>query len=538
MADRAGEAGWDPSRSAAGNHNPWFITLILSMATFMVVLDTSIANVALLHIAGSLGVSVDESTWVITSYLVANAIILPVSGWLSEVIGRKRFYMLSVAMFSVASLCCGLAPSLALLVAARALQGIGGGGMAPVEQAMLADTFPPSKRAQAFAAYGVAVIVAPALGPTIGGYITDNASWHWIFFINVPIGALSLALVAAFVDEPPTLVRERKEMWRGGLRIDWVGFMLVALWLGFLEIVLDKGQESDWFHSSFIVGCAAASGLAFLCFLPWELLRDDPIVDVRLLGRRQFGTSFFVMLAVGAILFSTTQFMPQVLQSAFGYTATWAGLSLMPGGFASLISMMVAGQVSRFIQPRWMMAGALLWIGLAMWRFTSLAPQADFWWFAWARAIQMAALPFLFLTITSYSYVGLPPGKSGQASALINVARNLGGSIGVSLSQTLLARREQFHQARLVENVSSTSLAYQQTLKAATAYFVQHGYSMADAQRRAIAWIGQTVQGQAALLSYVDIFAALGLFALLLVPAAFLLQRVDLGAPRQPAAGH
>ena len=267
-------------------------------------------------------------------------------------------------------------------------------------------------------------------------------------------------------------------------------------------------------------------------------MRDDPIVDVRLLGRRQFGTSFFVMLAVGAILFSTTQFMPQVLQSAFGYTATWAGLSLMPGGFASLVSMMVAGQASRFIQPRWMMAGALLWIGLAMWRFTSLAPQADFWWFGWARAIQMAALPFLFLTITSYSYVGLPPGKSGQASALINVARNLGGSIGVSLSQTLLARREQFHQARLVENVSSTSLAYQQTLKAATAYFMQHGYSMADAQRRAIAWIGQTVQGQAALLSYVDIFAALGLFALLLVPAAFLLQRVDLGAPKQAAAGH
>ena len=537
MADRPGDAGWDPSRSAAGKHNPWFITLILSMATFMVVLDTSIANVALLHIAGALGVSVDESTWVITSYLVANAIILPVSGWLSEVIGRKRFYMLSVGLFSLASLFCGLAPSLTLLVAARALQGVGGGGMAPVEQAMLADTFPPAKRSQAFAVYGVAVIVAPALGPTIGGYITDHASWHWIFFINVPIGAVSLALVTAFVDEPPALVREREALWRGGLRIDWIGFVLVALWLGFLEVVLDKGQESDWFHSSFIVGCAVVSGLAFLAFLPWELTRDDPIVDVKLVARRQFGTSFFVMLAVGAILFSTTQFMPQVLQETFGYTATWAGLSLMPGGFASLISMIFAGQASRFVQPRWMMAGALLWIGFAMWRFTSLAPQADFWWFAWARAIQMAALPFLFLTITSYSYVGLPPGKSGQASALINVARNLGGSIGVSLSQTLLVRREQFHQARLVADVSPTSLAYQQTLKAATAYFMQHGYSMADAQRRAIAWIGQTVAGQAALLSYIDIFAALGLFALILVPAAFLLQRVELGAPRQAAAG-
>ena len=538
MPDRPGESGWDPSRSAAGNHNPWFITLILSMATFMVVLDTSIANVALVHIGGSLGVSIDESTWVITSYLVANAIILPVSGWLSEVIGRRRFYMLSVALFSLASLFCGLAPSLTLLVAARALQGVGGGGMAPVEQAMRADTFPPSKRAQAFAAYGVAVIVAPALGPTIGGYITDNASWHWIFFINVPIGALSLALVAAFVDEPPALVADREKLWRGGLHIDWVGFVLVALWLGFLEVVLDKGQESDWFNSSFIVGCAVVSSLAFLAFVPWELTRDEPIVDVRLVARRQFGTSFFVMLAVGAILFSTTQFMPQVLQETFGYTATWAGLSLMPGGFASLMSMIAAGQVSRFVQPRWMMAGALLWIGFAMWRFTSLAPEADFWWFAWARALQMAALPFLFLTITSYSYVGLPPGKSGQASSLINVARNLGGSIGVSLSQTLLVRREQFHHARLVADISQTSLAYQQTLKGATAYFMQHGYSMADAQRRAIAWIGQTVMGQAVLLSYIDIFAALGFFALCLVPVAFLLQRVNLGAPRQTAAGH
>ena len=289
MTGNRQDVGWDASRSAAGAHNPWLITFILSMATFMQVLDTSIANVALLHIAGSLGASVDESTWVITSYLVANAIILPISGWLSEVIGRKRFYMLSVALFAMSSLLCGIAPSLGLLVAARALQGLGGGGMAPSEQAMLADTFPPSKRAQAFAAYGVAVIVAPALGPTIGGYITDNASWHWIFFINVPVGALSLALVAAFVDEPPILVDARLALWRRGLRVDWLGFVLVALWLGFLEIVLDKGQEDDWFNSGFIVSCAIVSGLAFLVFVPWELSRKEPIVDIRLIGRRQFG---------------------------------------------------------------------------------------------------------------------------------------------------------------------------------------------------------------------------------------------------------
>ena len=357
MSERTADAGWDASRSAAGKHNPWLVTFILSMATFMTVLDTSIANVALLHIAGSLGTSVEESTWVLTSYLVANAIILPISGWLSEVIGRKRFYMMSVGLFSVASLLCGLAPNLTLLVAARALQGIGGGGMAPSEQAMLADSFPPSRRSQAFAAYGVAVIVAPALGPTIGGWITDNASWHWIFFINVPVGALSLALVAAIVDEPPLLIREREALWRDGLRVDWIGFVLVALSLGFLEVVLDKGQENDWFNSNFIVLAALISGLSFLAFVPWELSRPDPIVDIRLIGRRQFGTSFCVMLAVGAILFSTTQFMPQVLQENFGYTATLAGLSLMPGGFVSLFMMIAAGQVSRFVQPRYMMAG-------------------------------------------------------------------------------------------------------------------------------------------------------------------------------------
>jgi len=344
--------------------------------------------------------------------------------------------------------------------------------------------------------------------------------------------------VAAVVDEPPTLDPEREALWRHGLKVDWVGFVLVALWLGFLEIVLDKGQEDDWFNSSFIVICAIVSVASFLAFVPWELSRDDPIVDIRLIGRRQFGTSFLVMLTVGAILFGTTQLMPQLLQENFGYTATWAGLSLMPGGFTSMTMMIVAGRVSRFVQPRYMMAGALIGISVAMYHFTNLTPDADFAWFAWARAYQMAALPFLFLTITSYSYVNLPPGKSGQASALINVARNLGGSIGVSASQTLLARREQFHQARLAEHFSPSSLAYGQTLKLAAANFARHGTAAADAQHQAVAWIGQTLMNQAAFLSYIDVFAALSLFALLLVPMAFLLQRIDLQSPDQAKALH
>ena len=539
MTAASATQGWDSSRSAAGSHNPWLITIILSMATFMTVLDTSIANVSLLNIAGALGTSYDESTWILTSYLVANAVILPISGWLSDVIGRKRFYMLSVGLFTVASLLCGLAPHLTLLVAFRVFQGIGGGGMAPSEQAMLADSFPPSTRAQAFAIYGVAVIVAPAVGPAIGGAITDNVSWHWIFFINVPVGALSLALVAMFVDEPRALVRERLALWRRGLRVDWIGFVLSTLALGFLEIVLDKGQEDDWFKSTFIVVCAIVSAVSFLAFVPWELSREDPIVDIGLIGRRQFGTSFFIMMSVGAVLFGTTQLMPQILQETFGYTATLAGLSLMPGGFASMASMLAAGQVSRLVQPGAMMAGALLAIALALYHFTALAPEADFWWFVWARVFQMAGIPFLFLTITSYSYVGVPWGKSGQASALINVARNLGGSIGISAMQTLLAQREQFHQSRLDADLVPSSLQYVHTLKLASAYFAQHGSSPAEAQRQAVAWIGQTLTSQATFLAYIDVFAVLSLFALLLVPAGFLLQRVDLrAAPRRAAPSH
>jgi DHA2 family multidrug resistance protein len=529
MSSKDPDAGWSRDRSAAGSHNPWLIAAIVSIATFMEVLDTSIANVALRHIAGSLAASTDESTWVITSYLVANAVILPVSGWLSGVIGRKRFYMLSVALFTVSSLTCGLAPSLPVLIAARVFQGIGGGGLAPSEQSMLADTFPPSKRAQAFALYGVTVIVAPALGPTIGGYITDNVSWHWIFFINVPMGLLSLALVYLFVDEPETLRRERRRKLEEGLKVDWQGFLLVALFLGCLEVVLDKGQEDDWFGSTFITTFACISAVACLLFIPWELTRSDPIVDIRLIGRRNFGVSWFVMLAIGAILFSSTQLMPHLLQENFGYTATIAGLSLMPGGFAALVTMVLAGLVSNYFQPRYLMAVGIAGIAIATYHFTALSPDASFAWFAIARVFQMMAIPILFLVITTYSYVGLPPEKSGQASSLINVARNLGGSIGVSTAQTLLAQREQFHQSRLVENLTATSVQYRDALAQAGRYFAAHGATAPDAQRRAVAWVGQTLTDQTAYLSYIDVFAAFAILAFLLLPLALLLQRVELG---------
>jgi DHA2 family multidrug resistance protein len=526
MSEAGGGASRQPSRSAAGDRNPWIIAVVVSIATFMTVLDTAIANVALRNIAGSLAAGVDESTWVVTTYLVASAVIIPASGWLASVIGRKRFYMLCVAVFTASSLLCAMAPNLGMLIFFRVLQGLGGGGMAPSEQAILADTFPPEKRSQAFALYGIAVIVAPTVGPTVGGWLTDNFSWHWIFLINVPIGAASLALVQWLVAEPDILERERRERLAHGLNFDWLGFVFVSLWLGCLEIVLDKGQREDWFSSNFIIAFSIVSVIGFVCFVPWELTRRDPLVDIRLVFGRQFGMSFLVMMAVGALLFGSTQILPQLLQIDFRYTATLSGLALMPGGLVMLALMPLSGQVSGRLQPKYLMAAALAVLAFSMWHMTSLVPDASFSYFAWARIFQMMALPFLFIPIQTAAYDGLAPDKTNQASALINVARNLGGSIGVSVANTLLAQRAQFHQARLVEHVAPSALGYQETLQRATDFFIGQGASPLEAQRRAMGWIGQLIAAQASLLSYIDLFALWAAFAVAMIPLALLLRRV------------
>ena len=524
------QGGFDQSRSAAGDRNPWLIASVVSIATFMLVLDTSIANVALRHIAGSLAAGVDESTWVITTYLVANAIVIPISGWLANVVGRKRFYMLCVAVFTLASLLCGLAQSLPTLIFFRILQGLGGGGMAPSEQSILADTFPPEKRAQAFALYAVAVIVAPTVGPTLGGWITDNYSWNWIFFINVPIGLISLVLVQWLVVEPDVLEKERAGRLRGGLNADWIGIALIALALGSLEIVLDKGQREDWFQSNFIIGFALACAAGFAAFFPWELSRKDPVIDVRLLFTRQFGMSFVMMMAVGAVLFSTIQLLPQLLQENFRYTAMLSGLALMPGGIAMLIATPISGAVSGRAQPKYLMAFAMCVVALAMWHSTAISPDANFGFFATMRVFQVVALPFLFIPISTAAYAGLPPEKTNQASALINVARNLGGSIGVSLAGALLAQRAQFHQSRLTEHLYPSSPTYSEALQNAARRFAEQGFSLPDAQRRAIAQIGQLVRDQSALLAYMDVFFAFAIFAAVMVPLALTLKSVQAGA--------
>jgi DHA2 family multidrug resistance protein len=407
------------------------------------------------------------------------------------------------------------------------LQGLGGGGMAPSEQAILADTFPPERRAQAFALYGVAVVVAPTVGPALGGWITDNWSWNWIFFINVPVGIVSLVLVQWLLVEPEALRRERAERLAGGLHVDWTGFILVALWLGCMEVVLDKGQREDWFQSNFINFFATISVLALVAFVPWELTRRDPIVDIRLLLRRQFGTSFLVMLAVGAILFSTIQLVPQLLQSDFAYTAELSGLVLMPGGLVMLFLMPIAGRLTNYIRPKYLIAGGTVVTGLGLLYMTSLSPDSDFGFFARARVYQMVGLPFLFIPITTASYAGLPSEKTNEAASLINVARNEGGSIGVSLATTLLAQREQFHQARLTEHATPSSLEWQASVQQASEHFVNLGASRADAQHQAYALIGQMIQTQSELLSYIDVYFVLAIIAFSIVPLALLLRPVE-----------
>jgi DHA2 family multidrug resistance protein len=537
MSDETRSRGWSPERSAAGDRNPWLVAVVVSIATFMVVLDTAIANVSLRYIAGSLAASVDESTWVVTTYLIANAVVLPASGWLSNVVGRKRFYMLCVATFTVSSLFCGMAPSLGLLIFFRILQGLGGGGMPTSEQAILADTFPPEKRGQAFALYGVAVIVAPTVGPTLGGWITDNFSWHWIFFINVPVGLLSLALVHWFVAEPEILERERRERLAGGLKVDWVGFLLIAMTLGCLEVVLDRGQIDDWFKSGTIVIFSVLAALSFLLFLPWEFMQKEPIVEIRLLFQRQFGMSFFVMLMIGAILFGSNQIMPQLLQTAFPYTAMLSGLAMMPGGVAMLVMMPIAGQITGHFQPKYLIAVGLAGIMLSMWYSTSLTPDASFDYFAWIRVYQTIALPFLFIPINTVAYDGLPGDKTNQGSALMNVARNLGGSIGISVANVVLTQRSQMHQARLVENTIPSSPVFQSTLQQTTQHFIQQGASPAAAHNQAIGFIAQLVQTQATILAYIDVFQLCAIVAAIMIPIVLIMvRRVQIG--RVSAAAH
>jgi MFS transporter, DHA2 family, multidrug resistance protein len=512
--------------------NPWLIAVVVAVASFMEVLDTTIANVALPYIAGGMGVSEDEASWVVTTYLVSNAIILTASSFLARMLGRKTFFLICLGIFTLSSILCGFAPNLNALLLFRILQGLGGGGMVPVAQSILADAFPPAKRGQAFAVFGVAVVVAPVVGPTLGGWLSDNLSWHWCFLINGPVGLFAIAAIAIVLHEPAKKAEPQREQ----AGFDVIGFMLVATFLGALEVVLDRGLEDDWFSSPFIVTFAVICGVAFVLMIPWEMTRRNPMIDLRMVASRQFGACFLVMLATGAILLATTQFLPQLVQQDFGYTATWAGLVLSPGGVVTMVMMFVVGRVAAKVQPKYLIVLGALVIAASMYSMTNVYGDLGFWFMARSRMLIGVGLPLIFVPIMAASYDGIPPTKTDQASALINAARNTGGSIGVSIVSNVLTHREQFHQSRLVEQVTPTSPQYQDTLHQMTNFFVGQGSALAQAHDQAIQWIGQQVQTQASFLSYMDAFWVLMLISLSAIPLALTLRKVKLGGPVH--AGH
>src|ERR1700737_142070 len=475
-----------PSMASA---NPWLIAVVVAFASFMEVLDTTIANVALPYIAGGMGVSEDEASWVVTTYLVANAIILTASSYLAKRFGRKRFFLISLGLFTLSSLLCGNAPNLNALLLFRILQGVGGGGMVPVAQSILADSFPPAKRGQAFALFGVAVVVAPVVGPTLGGWLSDNISWQWCFLVNVPVGVFAMAMIALVLREPKTARAESQS--QQGNKFDVVGFILIATFLGALEVVLDRGLEDDWFGSPFIVTFATICGLAFVLMIPWEMSRRNPAVDLRMVASRQFGACFLVMLATGAILLATTQFLPQLVQQDFGYTATWAGLMLSPGGLVTMVMMFVVGRLAAKVQPKYLIVAGAGIVARSLYDMTNVYGDLGFWYMVRLRMLFGIGLPMIFVPIMTASFDGIHPSKTDQASAIINSARNTGGSIGVSIVSNVLTHREQFHQSRLVQRVIPSSPQYQDTLQQITNFFTAHGSSLTQAHDRGLRGAGR-----------------------------------------------
>ena len=498
--------------------------MTVMLATFMEVLDTSVANVALPHIAGSLSASVDESTWVLTSYLVSNAIILPMGGWFSMLMGRKRFYMICVALFTVSSLLCGLAPSLGALILFRVLQGIGGGALQPMSQAILVESFPEAKRGMAMAVYGMGVVVAPVIGPTLGGWITDNYSWRWIFLINLPIGIVSLLLTAWLVSDPPYLVRKSLA---GGLKIDYIGFGLLAAGLGSLEVVLDEGQRQDWLGSHFIVAFGIIMLVCLVAVVFWELHQREPVIDFRILKERNYMLSTVSMLVLGFVLYGSTALLPLFLQTLLGYTAMLSGLVLSPGGIIICILMPLVGILLRQVEARWMVIGGVLISSAGLLAMSHFNLNLDYPTAVRSRIWQSAGLAFLFVPISTMAFARIPKARTNYATGLFNLARNVGGSAGIAAVTTLLARRAQYHQSVLVAHLTPYDPPYREALARSAALAQSHGAGAVDAGMQAQGMMYGTLLRQSSMLSFSDAFWMMGMLFLLIVPLMFLMRKTS-----------
>src|SRR5713226_8980611 len=516
-------------RMPDGTINPWVIAVTVTLATFMEVLDTSIANVALPHIAGNLSAGQDESTWVLTSYLVSNAIVLPLSGWFSGLIGRKRFYMTCVAIFTVSSFLCGLAPSLGVLVIFRIMQGVGGGGLQPSEQAILNDTFPLEKRGMAFAVYGLAVVVAPTIGLWLGGWITDNFSWRWIFYINVPVGMVSLLLTNFLVSDPPYM---KKANVKAGFRIDYIGIGLISLGLGSMQIILDKGQREDWLSSNFIRVFFAFMLVGLIAGILWELREKEPVIDLRMLKDRNFAIATTAMFFLGFVLYSTTVLIPQLLQQLLGYTAELAGMALSPGGAGIMCMMPVVGILVSRVDTRILITFGCIVSASALFVMAGWDLGLDYGHAVRARMLQSFGLAFLFIPINVAAFAYVPREKTNMGTGIINLARNIGASVGIATVTTMLQRRTQFHQARLIDHVNNLNPAVRTMTNGTTLRLISQGSNATEAAAQSHGMIYNMVQRQAAMLAFLDNFKFLGIVFLAVIPVLLLMRK-----PRVPAGG-
>jgi len=512
--------------------NPWIVALTVTLATFMELLDTSIANVSLPYIAGGLGRSYDEVTWILTTYLVANAVVLPMSAWLSRVFGRKNYYMACVALFTITSFLCGIAPTLGIMLLARVLQGIGGGGLAPVEQAILVDTFPPAKRATAFALYTVAIVTAPAIGPVLGGWITDNYNWRWVFLINIPIGILSLFLTSRFVHDPESYAEERKTVRKNGkLSVDGIGIALIGLGSAALEVLLDRGQIDDWFGSHFILAMFVIGVGCLTTAVFWELRQPDPVIDLRMLKVRNFAIANVFYFVFGFGLFASTTMIPQLLQSLYGYRAIDAGLVLGPGALVITFLAPVGAQLVQrgIIKPRLLLFGAVMVVGISFLHYSHFNLDTDYQHYALARALQGLGYAFFFVPLSVIAYSQLSPEQNNKASSLTNFFRNWGGSFGIAFITTVSERRQNFHQSTVGGNISASSPALQQNVHQTAAYLQTHGFSATDALNAAYGRVYEQLHSQTQLLAFMDCFHIIGVITLIAAPLVLLSKNFKLG---------
>jgi len=524
MPDSPQQQDWHP------RHSPWLIALSVMLGTFMEVLDTSIANIALPHIAGSLSATTEEATWVLTSYLVSNAIVLPMTGWLGNYFGRKRVFISCVVMFSFASALCGMAVNLPTLILARILQGIGGGAMVPIAQAIMLESFPPAKRGAAMAMFAMGVVVAPILGPTLGGWITDNYSWRWIFYINLPVGVLAFFMAEWLIEDPPYIKRDKRAT------IDYIGFGLLALWLATLQIVLDKGQEADWFGADWIRWFAVISAASFVGFIIWEFTTDHPLVDLRVFRNRNFTLGLILMTMLAAILYGTTAELPLFLQTLMGYPALQSGYAMSPRGIAAFITTFIMGRLMGRIRSRWLLCFGFTMLAVSSFMLSNINLQVSRSLVIWPSIVNGIAISFIFVPLTTATMSQLGQKQIGNATGLFNLMRNLGGSIGIAFVTTMLARGAQTHQALMVGHLTPTDPVFRERLAAAQAALARQGDPVL-ATKQAYSLIYGTLDAQAHLWAFVDNFRLFGLLALGGIPLIFLFKRIN-RAPVRAVEGH